>query len=165
MADEPLWVLEARKHLGLTEVKGAVHSPEILQMWKDIKRGGIKDDETPWCAAFVGAMLERVGCRSARFEGASSYLKWGTALSHPILGCIVVFTRKGGAHVGFVVGRDAKGQLLVLGGNQSDAVNIKAFGLTRVSGYRWPAEHPVPTTMLATTTEGTSSFALSTNEG
>jgi uncharacterized protein (TIGR02594 family) len=162
MSEEPLWVVEAKKHLGLTEVHGSAHSPEILQMWRDIKRGGIKDDETPWCAAFVGAMLERTGCRSSRFEGASSYLKWGTTIPEPVYGCIVVFTRKGGGHVGFVVGRTPKGELLVLGGNQSDAVNVKAFGLSRVSGFRWPVEYPVPNSMLAT---DSSPFALSTNEG
>jgi hypothetical protein len=27
---------------------------------------------------------------------------------------------------------------MVLGGNQSDAINIRAFPLDRVTGYRWP---------------------------
>lgn len=136
---EPKWVKEARKFIGLTETKGSVHTPEIVQFWKDIKRGGIKDDETPWCAAFVGAMLERVGIRSSRFESAKSYLQWGETLKEPILGCIVVFSRSGGGHVGFVVGKDSKGNLLVLGGNQSDQVNIRAFSRERVVGYRWPS--------------------------
>jgi hypothetical protein len=50
------------------EIKGPRHNPLILQFWKGIKRGGIKDDETPWCAAFVGAMLERAGIKSTRFD-------------------------------------------------------------------------------------------------
>lgn len=52
---EPKWLVEARRYIGEREIKGPKHNPKILQMWKDIKRGGIKDDETPWCAAFVGA--------------------------------------------------------------------------------------------------------------
>jgi hypothetical protein len=28
---------------------------------------------------------------------------------------------------------------MVLGGNQSDAVNIKPFDTSRIVGYRWPA--------------------------
>lgn len=147
MVEQP-WVDEARKFIGLAEVKGAQHNPEILQMWRDIKRGGIKDDETPWCAAFVGAMLERVGIRSSRFESAKSYLDWGQHLALPVPGCIVVFTRQGGGHVGFAVGRDAAGNLLILGGNQSDAVNIRAFPVSRVSGYRWPADLLVPAESL-----------------
>ena len=140
---EYAWVAEGRKLIGLTEIKGSQHNPEILQMWKDIKRGGIKDDETPWCAAFAGAMLERVGIRSTRFESAKSYLDWGLKLDAPIYGCIAVFTRDGGGHVGFVVGQTDNGDLLILGGNQSDAVNIKAFKRDRVSGYRWPSDVPV----------------------
>ncbi|MEB5748673.1 TIGR02594 family protein [Leclercia adecarboxylata] len=139
---EPKWLAEARHYIGEKEVKGAKHNPLILQMWKDIKRGGIKDDETPWCAAFVGAVLERVGITSTRFESAKSYMSWGTRLQSPALGCIVVFEREGGGHVGFVVGKAPNGDLMVLGGNQSDAVNIHAFPRFRVTGYRWPAGVP-----------------------
>lgn len=138
MQEKP-WIAEARKYIGEQEIKGAKHNPLILQWWKDIKRGGIKDDETPWCAAFTGAMLEHVGIQSSRFESAKSYLDWGEKLAQPVYGCIVVFTRDGGGHVGFVVGQNSSGDLLVLGGNQGDAVNIRTFSRTRVSGYRWPS--------------------------
>lgn len=138
------WLKEARNHIGLREIKGGKHAPEIVQFWKDIKRGGIKDDETPWCAAFVGAMLERSGIKSSRFESAKSYLNWGVQLSDPVVGCVVVFTRQGGGHVGFCVGQDSAGNLLILGGNQGDAVNVKAFPRSRVTGYRWPAGVALP---------------------
>jgi len=138
------WISQARQFIGLREIPGPKHAPEILQMWRDIKRGGIKDDETPWCAAFVGSMLERSGIQSTRFEGARSYMEWGERLDKPIYGCVVVFTRSGGGHVGFVVGQAENGNLLVLGGNQSDAVNIKAFSTDRVTGYRWPAGYDKP---------------------
>ncbi|EPZ6046381.1 TIGR02594 family protein [Enterobacter hormaechei] len=156
---EPRWLIEGRKHIGLAEIHGPKHNPEILQFWRDIKRGGIKDDETPWCAAFTGAMLERVGIRSTRFESAKSYLDWGEKLDAPIYGCVVVFTRSGGGHVGFVVGKRLNGDLLVLGGNQSDAVNIRAFSTERVTGYRWPTGEPRTTQALPT-----GDAALSTNE-
>lgn len=54
---EPKWLTEARRYIGEREIKGPQHNPLIVQMWKDIKRGGIKDDETPWCAAFVSSVL------------------------------------------------------------------------------------------------------------
>ena len=147
---EPAWLIEARKNLGVKETKGGVHTSEVLKYWQDIKRGGIKDDETPWCAAFVGAMLERVGVKSTRFESAKSYLDWGQLLALPVVGCIVIFTREGGGHVGFVVGRDTKGNLLVLGGNQGDEVNIRSFPVSRVTGYRWPIDRPIPKEPLPT---------------
>lgn len=152
--DEPLWLIEARKYIGLTEVKGEKTNPEIAKFWKDIKRGGIKDDETPWCAAFTGAMLERVGITSSRSESSQSYMTWGVPLNQPVTGCVVVFKRPGGGHVGFVVGRDAKGNILVLAGNQGDAVNIRAFAPNNpkltVIGYRWPVGVPVPKEALQT---------------
>lgn len=138
------WIEEARRHVGLREVKGPQHAAEIVQFWRDIKRGGIKDDETPWCAAFVGAVLERVGIRSTRFESARSYEAWGTPLAEPVPGCVVVFTRRGGGHVGFVVGEDSTGNLLVLGGNQGDEVNVRAFPRSRATAYRWPDGEPLP---------------------
>lgn len=137
---EPAWLVEAKKYIGEKEIKGTQHNPLILQFWKDIRRGGIKDDETPWCAAFVGAILERCGIPSSRYESARSYLQWGRELKEPCLGCVVVLLREGGGHVGFVVGTSSNEDLMVLGGNQSDAVNIRSFPRSRVSGYRWPAD-------------------------
>ncbi len=141
----------AKSLIGITEIKGSKHNPGIVQFWKDIKRGGIKDDETPWCAAFVGACLERAGIKSSRFESAKSYLSWGDKLDKPAYGCVVVFTRVGGGHVGFVVGEDTNGNLQVLGGNQSDQVNIRSFPKDRVSGYRWHSSFNTPNYELAST--------------
>ena len=158
---KPTWIVQAERFIGLKEVKGTEHNPEILQWWKDIKRGGVKDDETPYCAAFVGAMLERSGIKSTRFEGALSYLEWGIDLTAPIYGCIVVFARSGGGHVGFPVGEDEQGRLMVLGANQSDAVSVAPFDRSRVAGYRWPAGismHDEPLPVI------TSTAASSTNE-
>lgn len=140
---EPLWLAYARQQVGTREIKGAKHEPKILAWWKAIKRGGIKDDETPWCAAFVGACLEAVGIVSSRYESAKSYIAWGIGLKHPIVGAVAVLVREGGGHVGFVVGRDRFGNILLLGGNQSDAVNIRAFNPGRIVGYRWPAAVPL----------------------
>lgn len=141
---EAPWLTEARKHVGLREIKGPSHAAEILSFWREIRRGGIKDDETPWCAAFVGACLERAGFVSSRFESAASYLKWGVKLDHPEVGCIAVIDRQGGAHVFFVVARDAGGNIVGLGGNQSDAVGLATFDRARVLGYRWPIGYALP---------------------
>lgn len=143
MRVDPYWLAIAQPLVGLKEIQGPGHAPEILAMWRAIKRSGIQSDEVPWCAAFVGACLERAGIRSSRFESAASYLNWGVRLDGPCHGCIVVFSRTGGGHVGFVVGIDPEGRLLVLGGNQGDEVSIKAFPRDRVTGYRWPVDVPI----------------------
>jgi len=141
--NDPAWLIEARRHIGTREIPGAKHEPKILAWWKAIKRGGIKTDEVPWCAAFVGGCLEAVGIVSSRFESARSYLQWGIPITLPARGCIVVFSRKGGGPVGFLEGVDSSGRLMILGGNQGDAVSVAPFDRTRVVGYRWPAAVPV----------------------
>lgn len=134
----PAWLIEARKHIGVKEIKGPVHNPVIVNFWKLARLAGIKNDEVPWCAGFVGAMLETVGVRSARSDSSRAYLNWGVKLDQPIVGCIVVFHREGGGHVGFVSGRTADGRLAVVGGNQGDMVSEATFPVDRVLGYRWP---------------------------
>lgn len=140
----PAWVLEAWKYIGVKEIPGKRHEPKILAWWKAIKRGGIKSDEVPWCAAFVGACLENVGIISSRFESARSYMTWGVPLARPVPGCIVVLSRGAGGHVFFAVADDGHGRLLGLGGNQNNEVNVSTFSKDRVIGYRWPKAVPIP---------------------
>lgn len=145
------WVKNARTKIGIREIKGPKHHELILKMWRTIKRGGIKNDETAWCAAFVGACLEESGLMSTRFEGAGSYLTWGVATA-PCYGAIVLITspsaKGSGYHVGFLVGRDLAGNVYVLGGNQNNEVNISKFNGLRIKACRWPAPVPNPKVML-----------------
>lgn len=141
---EPRWIAAARKEIGQREIPGAKHNGRILKYWS-LMRAPFTDDETPWCAGFVGAMLEGVAIKSSRSAAARSYLKWGRKITKPVVGCIVVFERgPRHGHVGFLVGLDTRGNLMILGGNQGDAVNIKPFQRSRVLGYRWPAGEPLP---------------------
>lgn len=61
---------------------------------------------------------------------------------------MVVFWRgsRGGwlGHVGFYAGRDAQGRILVLGGDQGNAVSVRPYSADQLLGYRWPEEVPLP---------------------
>ena len=146
-SNAPKWLRMAASYLGLVEYRGSKHNPKIIEWWSKI-RAPFTDDETPWCAGFVGGVLEECGIVSSRSASARSFLNWGVEIDGPCVGCIVVFWRgspKGwSGHVGFVVGRDINGNLMVLGGNQGDAVNIKPFSQSRVLGYRWPKSEKLP---------------------
>jgi len=139
------WMHEALEDYFVSEIKGEKHSTDVLQMWKDAKLGGIQDDETPWCAGAVSAWLERAGIRSQRTAWARNYLNQGVELKEPVYGCIVVFERGSGGHVGFVTGvsKDGK-QIRVLGANQSNSVNERMFDVSRVLGYRMPVVTELP---------------------
>ena len=138
---EPIWLRRAKQEIGVSEIAGKQHSKRVLSYW-ELAKLNFTDDETPWCAGFVGAMLEDCGIKSTRSGMARSYERWGQPCG-AVPGAIVVFWRGsksgGSGHVGFVTGKDQRGNLLVLGGNQSDAVNIKPFSVDRVIGYRWPS--------------------------
>jgi len=132
------WMTEAYKHLGLREVPGKGNNPTIVR-WLTTLKAWWSDDATPWCGTFVAYCMKSAGYTPAKhYYRAKDWLNWGLPIAKPAVGCIVVFERKGGGHVGFVVGKDKAGNLMVLGGNQGDAVSIAPFDRSRVVGYRWP---------------------------
>jgi len=161
------WLKLAASYIGTKEIPGAQHNNLILGWWKWI-RAPFTDDETPWCAAFVGGVLEQCNIRSSRSAAAKSYLGWGAQLKEPAVGAIVVFWRgkPNGpfGHVGFVAGRDKFGNIMVIGGNQNDAVTVKPFALSRVLSYRWPATIARPISGFKTLPLWESDGLVSTNE-
>lgn len=141
---EPIWLTRARQHIGLREIPGKRHSPTIARWLREL-RAWWDDDETPWCGVFVAAMLrDQPTPLPKHWYRARAWLQYGVPLTTPQLGCVVVFNggpaRPGAGHVGFVVGVDERDRLMVLGGNQANAVNIAPFDRSRVLGYRYPAE-------------------------
>lgn len=149
---ELIWIEEAKRKIGTYEIMGRRHNPMILEMWRvafeaKSQRTWVVDDETPWCGGFVAFVMAKSNLAKhipQHFPRARAWENVGTALAKPAYGCVVVFSRKGGGHVGFVVGRDRFGNLMVLGGNQSNAVNIKPFAINRVTAYRWCGTQPLP---------------------
>lgn len=143
------WLNEAYKHLGLREIAGSKTNPTIGK-WLHGLKAWWSDDATAWCGTFVAHC-----CKTAKLPlpkhwyRARDWLNWGVAIPMPVVGCVVVFERTGGGHVGFVVGKNKEGNLMVLGGNQGDAVTVAAFQTSRVLGYRWPdttfINSPLPT--------------------
>lgn len=139
MNNVPAWLTAAQADIGLREVPGAPTAPRIAQWLRDL-RAWWKDDETPWCGTACAAWMRAAGITPPKaWYRAREWATWGQPLTVPALGCIVVFERQGGGHVGLVVGIEPSGRLLVLGGNQSDMVCIAPFDRSRVLAYRWPA--------------------------
>lgn len=145
--NELAWIAEARKLIGLRELVGSQHNPILLAMLKQMgkfsneSKAWWADDETPWCGLFVGytqGVTDRFVVKHW-FRALAWESEQLTKLDKPAYGCIVTFNRKGGGHVGYVVGCDRLGNLMVLGGNQKNMVCILPFDVKRVSGYYWPS--------------------------
>lgn len=149
MASEPEWLRIARGHLGLAEIPGRETAPTIRRWLLDLKAWW-SDDEAPWCGVALAAWMRAAGLTvPAAWYRAKSWASWGIPLGRPAPGAVVVFERSGGGHVGLIVGRDLRGRLLVLGGNQGNRVSIAPFDVSRVIAIRWPHSVPIPTAQLA----------------
>ncbi len=157
------WLKIAKSYFGLKEYPGAQTNPTIAG-WLARLKAAWRDDETPWCGTFVAECFTEVGIPPVTgWAGARNWMNFGVRLAAPCPGAVVVFWREspksGKGHVGFVVGKDRSGNLMVLGGNQGDAVSIKPFGYDRILGYRWPAGQTMPTLT------GTDSLPLIASDG
>lgn len=144
LVEEPLWLQAARLYIGQKEIPGIKHNHFILG-WLELIKSKVRDDETAWCATYVGGVFESIEIPSTKSLAARSYLNWGTKIDEPVVGCVVVLSRPGSdwsGHVGFLVGVDELDRLLILGGNQGNEVSIAPFDRRRVLGYRMPKNEP-----------------------
>lgn len=152
--DMPAWLALATADLGTVEGIGKSNNPKVIAYFRDAGFAGIKEDSVAWCAGFVNAMLERAGRRGSRSLAARSFEGWGIGLKAPALGAIGVKKRSNSSwqgHTGFVVGANDK-QVFLLGGNQGDRVSVAAFPRSEFTGFRWPADVPVPSSFALPTT-------------
>ncbi len=129
----------AKRVLGANERDQA----ELLSQF--MADGGVNLDpaQTAWCAGFMNAVLAQNGINGTGTLRARDFENWGEdASDDPQVGDIATFWRgsrnSGKGHVGFFMGYDANGNILVLGGNQGDAVSISAYPAGRSTGFRRP---------------------------
>lgn len=132
------WVPIALAEEGVKEFPGSGDNPRIIEYLKSTNLSSPynSNDETPWCSAFANWCVERSGFEGTDSAWARSWLNWGKKLTKPRRGCIVVFKRDvSSGHVAFYIGETST-QIKVLGGNQSDAVDISSYPKGRLLGYR-----------------------------
>ncbi|AKP09958.1 TPA: TIGR02594 family protein [Neisseria gonorrhoeae] len=150
------WIEEARKYLGAHEKVNGKSNPVLLAMLQEMgnfnqeQKAWWKETDTPWCGLFVGHCLGKAGRAVIRdwYRAKAWSMSGLTKLEAPAYGCIAVKPRRGGGHVFFVVGKDAEGRILGLGGNQGNMVSIIPFDPADIDGYFWPSKliggKPVP---------------------
>lgn len=132
----------ASQFLGVSERKGGLSHPLILAWIKQAASWLDPDDSiTAWCGCFRGhvGLLTGTGVPPAHYR-AASWAKWGKPVDvtkpetwHQ--GDTIVMTRPGGNHVCLFHAHGHRG-VECLGGNQSDAVSIATFPLSRVTHVR-----------------------------
>ncbi len=138
----------AQRFVGTKEAAGVANNPLVVAMLRlDATWPG--GDDVPWCSAYVNFICWLLRLPRSKSLAARSWLGIGIAV--PVAdarpGSDVVVLRRGvGAqpgpgvldapgHVGFYAGIDGD-HVLVLGGNQGDAVSIARFPATQILGIR-----------------------------
>lgn len=165
MNSELKWIAEARKHVGHREIGSTNKSPLIDSWCRELDGAWVIGNA--WCGTFVAHCLKTSGftkgsvnsrlaswnkkrndqCKVYPFNwyGAKDYInEGGYKLSKPAYGCVAVKSRTGGGHVCFVVGKNAKGQLVCLGGNQGNAVSYALYNTSDFDGFFWYGETSNP---------------------
>jgi uncharacterized protein (TIGR02594 family) len=152
MIDIPPWMGVAQLELtaGVGEIAGPDDDPRVVEYHQTTTLAAT-DDEVPWCSSFVNWCMKGGGVEYTKSARARSWLKWGMTLPDRWIpyGAVLILKRGIGAqpgpnvidapgHVGFFAGYASPKHLLLLGGNQSNAVNISIYELDRLLGVRWP---------------------------
>jgi len=139
----------AQRFIGIREVDGSVANPAILAMLR-LDGDWPKDDSVPWCAAFTNYVCWLLRLPRSKSLRARSWLSVGT----PVVEAdrweaaydVVILQRGSGkqpgpsvidapGHVGFFSAQEGE-RIWILGGNQSDEVNVSSYPKSRVLGVR-----------------------------
>jgi uncharacterized protein (TIGR02594 family) len=127
----------AQRFVGLKETPGAASNAAVLAMLQ-LDQTWPKDDAVPWCSAFANLVAWLLRLPRSKSLAARSWLTVGRPVTLDTAepyNDVVILSRDGGGHVGFFAGLQGD-KVLILGGNQSDAVNVTAFPKARVLGVR-----------------------------
>ncbi len=132
-------LLTAMQYYGLREIPGADHNPKILEFFSEIGHNWVQNDETAWCSAFINYVAKISHCEYSGELNARSWLSAGQKVTTPKHGDVVIFWRESEiswkGHVGLYAGQTPD-EILCLGGNQGNEVNIKPYDKSRVIQYR-----------------------------
>ena len=101
--------------------------------------GNPTDRRSLWCARFMNMVLQHTGYRGTGSDMANSFAKYGQRISGPQVGAIAVMSRgRRGGHVGIITGVDAKGNPIMISGNNGNRVREAPVARGRIYAYVMP---------------------------
>lgn len=160
LADEPGPVIlkEALAHYALHEIAGPASHPTIMAWAQEVGASSYyHNDATPWCALFMSHCAKVAGFALPPDPlAALSWAKFGSPVTQPMLGDVLVKARVGGGHVGLYVGENTT-HYAILGGNQADSVCIAWFSKNVFTHFRrckWKIAQPANVRRVFVSTTG-----------
>jgi uncharacterized protein (TIGR02594 family) len=138
----------AERFQGTKEIKGTVDNPQVMAMLK-LDNKWPQSDEVPWCSAFTNYICWLLRLPRSKSLMARSWIGIGEYidLKDALKGFDIVVLKRGAGnqpgpdvlkapgHVGFYAGHNTD-EVFLLGGNQSDGVNISSYNVNRILAIR-----------------------------
>ena len=131
----------AKTQIGVKEfVNGS--NPQIEAYHRFADKKNLKSDlqSVSWCSSFMCWLMESSGFGSTNDKAARSWLNYGKETKTPVRGDIVIFWRESKTswkgHVALFDHFNEYGNIICLGGNQSDAVCYKEYLKDQLLGFR-----------------------------
>ncbi|MBO0664173.1 peptidoglycan-binding protein [Jiella sp. MQZ9-1] len=137
----PPWMAEIDRRRGLNEIRDNAALTAFLKIGRFL--GNPKN--LPWCgdcveSAFAKALPEEVLPKNPFF--AQNWAGFGRKVP-AIVGAVGVIRWSARAgHVGIVAGLEGD-TVVLLGGNQSNAINCRGFAQRNFIAFRWPISFPI----------------------
>lgn len=141
-ANDLPWMIEAKRALNRHEV----YDNAWMKNWLASDGHALGDPaKLPWCGDFVETAIRLALPNEPIMKNPYWALNWrqfGIA-TLPTYGCVASIKRKGGGHVGFLVGQDST-RYYMAGGNQANKSSIVPVDKKRFveESFRWPSTFP-----------------------
>jgi len=119
-------------------VSGGFGSSSLVSEARRYLGGNPTSRRSLWCARFMNMVLEHTGHRGTGSDMANSFARYGQRISGPQVGAIAVMGRRGGGHVGIVTGIDARGNPIMISGNNANRVREAPVSRGRIYTYVMP---------------------------
>lgn len=131
----------ASREIGIKEIPGTEDNIRILKYAQEAGFNNINRETVAWCSIFLNWVALKTGMEMTNSAMARSWLRVGKKILNPIPGDIAIFWRENPnsnkGHVGIFMGYSKnRKNIYILGGNQSNAVSIKAYKVSQLLGFR-----------------------------
>ena len=132
-------VLAALLMYGESPIAGPQANKQVLAFLAATSYPKGSSDEVPWCSAFLVWIFQQCGLKTSATAAALSWMQFGSQVTEPVIGDVVVLAWPVGAPVHYHVGlfiREVANGIYILAGNQDNTVDIALWKKADVLGYR-----------------------------
>jgi uncharacterized protein (TIGR02594 family) len=134
----PAWLRVALREYDQRRFIGTQSNPRIIAYLNSIPNTAGLNDKVDWASAFAEWSLNQAGIDGPKDMRPRAWVAWGRQVKTPEIGSVVIFNFAGTEHVGFVLA-DTDDSLIVLGGNQAEAVTFRRYPKKDVIDFRMPS--------------------------